>query len=490
MLIEGNTRVGHEKASRNRLYCHVVASSWIRRPAAFLATAILAVVSAASAQTTAPAAVDVPVQLVTPSGPTAPPATITLRDAIDRARRNDAQTLSAVADAKAAHDDRNIARAALLPNISYSTQYLGTQGNGITPNGRFVTNDGVHVYRAWGILHQEISSNTLLATSYYRATAAEAMAKAKAEIAQRGLTVTVTKDYYALVVAQRKYASAQQNAEQAEHFLNMTQEAERLRQVAHSDVVKADIQSQQLSQGFLEATLALENARLALAVLLSPTLDENFAVVDDLDAPAPLPAFAEVQGMAEKQNPDVRVAVEALRQADLDVTAAKSSFFPSLVIDTDYGIEANDFALRSVSKGFPEAGKLPNLGYFVTANLIIPVWNWGALRSKLHQSETHRQQARIELSQAQRQLLSTLYGSYNEALVAQAATDRLGRAASSAAESLRLVNLRYKAGTSTALEVVDAQNTLIQVRNAFNDAQVRYRVALSTLQTLTGNFER
>jgi len=481
--------MGHEKASKNRLHCRVKAVSWIHAAAAFLATGILAVTSVASAQTAAPpAAVDVPVQLVTPSGSNAPPATITLKDAVDRARRNDAQTLSAIADAKVAHDDRNIARAALLPNISSSTQYLGTQGNGITPNGRYVSNDGVHVYRAWGVLHQEISSNTLLGTSYHRAAAAEAMAQAKAEIAQRGLTVTVTKNYYAVVVAQRKYASAQQNAGQAEHFLNMTQDAERLRQIAHSDVVKADIQYQQLSQSFQEATLALENARLSLAVLLSPVLDENFTVIDDLDSPAPLPAFPEVQGMAEKHNPDVRVAVEALRQADLDVTAAKSSFFPSLAIDADYGIEANDFALRSVSKAFPEAGRLPNLGYFLTANLTIPVWNWGALRSKLHQSETHRQQARVELSQAQRQLLANLYGSYNEALVAQTATDRLGRAASLAAESLRLVNLRYKAGTSTALEVVDAQNTLIQTRNAFNDVQVRYRVALASLQTLTGQF--
>jgi outer membrane protein TolC len=35
---------------------------------------------------------------------------------------------------------------------------------------------------------------------------------------------------------------------------------------------------------------------------------------------------------------------------------------------------------------------------------------------------------------------------------------------------------------------VDAQNTLIQARNAFYDAQARYRVALATLQTFTGNF--
>jgi outer membrane protein TolC len=35
---------------------------------------------------------------------------------------------------------------------------------------------------------------------------------------------------------------------------------------------------------------------------------------------------------------------------------------------------------------------------------------------------------------------------------------------------------------------VDAQNTLTQARNAFNDGQARFRVALANLQTLTGTF--
>jgi outer membrane protein len=51
-----------------------------------------------------------------------------------------------------------------------------------------------------------------------------------------------------------------------------------------------------------------------------------------------------------------------------------------------------------------------------------------------------------------------------------------------------LTTLRYQAGESTALEVVDAQNTFVQARNVIDDAQVRYRVALAELQTLTGPF--
>jgi outer membrane protein TolC len=38
------------------------------------------------------------------------------------------------------------------------------------------------------------------------------------------------------------------------------------------------------------------------------------------------------------------------------------------------------------------------------------------------------------------------------------------------------------------LEVVDAQNTMVQARAAYADALVRYRVALATIQTLTGSF--
>jgi hypothetical protein len=35
---------------------------------------------------------------------------------------------------------------------------------------------------------------------------------------------------------------------------------------------------------------------------------------------------------------------------------------------------------------------------------------------------------------------------------------------------------------------VDAQNTLNLARNAFNDGQARYRMAIANLQTLTGSF--
>jgi len=382
----------------------------------------------------------------------------------------------------------------LLPSVNTTTQELLTTGASVLPTGRFVTNDGVHVYRAWGVFHEDLSPNLFTLTGYRRASAAEALAQARTEIARRGLTVTVTQNFYALVVGQRKYATVQRSLEQANQFLKTTREREQGGEAAHSDVIKAQLQAAQQQQAFQEAKLAMENARLSLAVLLFPALNQNFTTVDDLDQAPPLPPFEDARAMAVRANPNLKVAMEAERLSDLEVSAARNSFLPTLSIDTDYGIESNFFALRSPVAGVsdqPPPKNLEqqnNLGQFTTFNLQLPVWDWGILRSKLHQAERRRQQARVELTAAQRKMASSLYSTYDEATVARSEVDLLRQSAELASESLRLATLRYRAGEATALEVVDAQNTLTQARNAYDDGQARYRVALANLQTITGAF--
>src|ERR1700692_781537 len=460
-----------------------------------LVVAMILPIPKAGAQATSPApSGESDVQLLQPAGPgqATPPATITLQDALERARKLDPILLGAVSDARSAHEDRIQARNAMLPTITATTQYLGTQGDGgKISDGRFVTNDGVHVYRAWGVYHEDLSPGLLMGTGSTRAKAAEALANAKSEIARRGLAVTVTRSYYGLVVAQRKYATAQAGLDQAKHFMDITQDLERQGQAPHSDALKAEIQYRIQKQAFDEAKFAMEDTRLGLAVILFPDFNENFSVVDDLDSAPALPPFPEIQGMAEKQNPDIRVAVETAREADLDVKLAKSAFLPTLTVDTDYGIEANCFALhctRASVQSDPAVGVVPNLGYFLTAALTVPVWDWGTLRSKLHQAEYKQQSAKAQLSLAQRMYLSELYATYDEAIIARSALEDSRRTAELATESLRLTNLRYTGGASPATEVVDAETTLVTARNAYADAQVRYRTLLANLQTFTGSF--
>jgi outer membrane protein TolC len=413
------------------------------------------------------------------SAPGAAPVMITLQDALQRARANVPQLLAATTEAAIAHQDRVQARAALLPGVSYTTSYLYTQGNGM-PSGVFIANNAVHEYLAQGNAHEGLNLGPGQIAEYRRTTAAEALARAKADVAARGLVVTVVQNFYAYVVAQRKYASAQQAVAEAARFFKTSQELERGGEVAHADVIKAQIQFNDRQREFQEASLATDKSRVALAVLLFPIFNQNFSVVDDLNVAPPLASFAEVAQAAQKNNPDLRAASASLEVAKREVQVAWAAHFPSLTLDYWYGIDAPHFATYT--------GPIRNLGYAAQATLNLPIWNWGALRSKVKQASLRRIQAQVELTFAQRQLLASLHSFYAEASTARAELETLRSSAELAAESLRLTNLRYQAGEATALEVVDAQNTLVLARNSYDDGEARYRVALANLGTLTGNF--
>lgn len=411
---------------------------------------------------------------------TQPPAMIvlTLADALARAKENSPQFQAAVTELGLAREDRYQSRAALLPGVDYNNSFIYTQGNG-TASARFIANNGVHEYISQGVAHEQIGAAEVL--DYQRAAAAHALAKARAEIASRGLTVTVVQDFYGLLAAQARTINTERANNEGQHFLDLSRKLEEGGEVAHADTIKAQIQANDLKRAWDEAKLAEQNARLTLAVLVFPNFFQDFTLVNDLEVAPALPPMNEVQQMAAKNNPEVQAAFAALAVANKQVGVAKAGYLPSLSVDMLYGIDANQFAKRA-----PDGTQ--NLGYGGTATLNIPVWNWGATQSKVRQAEFLRHQAQVELSAAQRQAIADLQSFYSEAQLSYEHLQVLKQSTELAEQSLHLTNLRYEAGEASALEVVDAQNTLTTAGNNYHDGELRYHLAIANLETLTGAF--
>lgn len=433
------------------------------------------------------------------AGPNAPPGQqairITLPDAIARAEKYGTQIQAADIVARLAHEDKVQATAATLPSLSAMNQFIYTEGNG-TPSGVFVANDGVHVYNEQAIVHEELLS--FLRRGEIRVTsAAEAVARAKVDVAMRGLKVTVVQDYFGIAAAQRQAANTNRALNDARQFLDITQKQEQGGEAAHADVIKAQLQVEQRQRDLQDAGLAILKAKVALSVLVFPSLQLNYSIVDDASQLSALPPMPEAAAQATATSPDLRAANESVVQARQGVSVAKYAYLPSLGLDLFYGINANQFAART---GYPTQatgrGTLPNylvpyrqnLGYSAQATLTIPVWNWGSIHSKVKQASQRERQAELDLTNTRRQLNANITSAYQEAEVARSQVASLHTSEGLADDSLRLTLLRYKAGEATALEVVDAQTTANQARNAYDNGLVRYRIALLTLQTLTGNF--
>jgi outer membrane protein TolC len=412
---------------------------------------------------------------------------ITLEEAIRRAQISDVTYRTAAANKSVAGLDRSIARSALLPGVVYHNQYIYTKPGqqastntlitGTTSTPIFIANNSVHEYVSQGVVTETIG---VAGIADYRRLSAEAEASAaRQEVARRGLVATVIGNYFDVLATERKLGVAQRSAEEAQRFSQLTMKLESGREVAHADVVKANLQLQQRQRDLADAGLAAEKSRLDLAVLLFSDPLTPYTLANDLDQTRVLPTKAEVQADGAKNNPDLRAALQSARAAKFELNAARAAYLPDLSLAYFYGIDAPQFALKG-----PDGSH--NLGYSAVVTLDIPVWDWFATHSRVKQSAIRNDLAKVELTATQRQLVASLEELYNEAAVAAGQLASFDETVRTAAESLRLTNMRYSAGEATVLEVVDAQNSSSAAQSAQVDAAVRYHVAFGQLQTLTG----
>jgi outer membrane protein TolC len=411
----------------------------------------------------------------------------TLQEAITRAETNDPNYAASVANRGLAHLDRGINRSALLPIVTYRSQYLYTQPNGLKNQAgqgfaaqdapRFIANNAIREYASQALITETLSASNF--SGVKRANASAAKATADAEVARRSLVVAVASAYYTLIAEESSVRVAQRAERETQSFVDLTKKLEAGREVAHADAVKAELTAQQRQRDLADAQLAAEKARLDLGMLILPDPRAPYRLADSSLVPPPLPSRAASEVAAAKNNPQLKSALENLHMSRYDVAAARDAYLPTLSLNYTYGIDAPQFAANG-----PAAVR--NLGYSAYATLDIPVWDWFATHDRVKQSELLRQVAQTELTFAQKKLLADLDEYYSEAKTANDELASLNLSVQTAEESLRLTKLRYGAGEATALEVVDAENAATQAETASADGAVRYQVALANLQTLTG----
>jgi outer membrane protein TolC len=414
------------------------------------------------------------------------PETLTLDQALARASTNEPAFAAARAEQKALALERKNARAALLPTAMYHNQAIYTQPNGVpasrigqttnAPAPIFIANNAVREYASQGVFSETAGLGQVGAIRLADAEAAKAAAEL--EIARRGLVSTVVALYYGFAAGQQKLQVAQGALAEADRFADITQKREAQREAAHADVLKAQLTQQQRQRDLLEAQLAKDKAQVELAVLVYPDPGTPFLISID-QAPPVLPERESLMALGRQNNPELRSAIASVQSSRAETYSSRAALFPDLALNFTYGIDATNFGVNG-----PDG--IHNLGYSMSAQLDIPVWDWLTTERRIKQASLREGAAKIALTAAQRRLIADLSEFYAEANAAGKQMASLDTSVATAQESLRLTNLRYVDGESTVLEVVDAQATLTSAENAQVDGRTRYELALANLQTLTG----
>ena len=414
------------------------------------------------------------------------PETLTLQQAIARATANEPAFAAATAEQKAAVLDRKIARTALLPTATYHNQAIYTEPNGVpasrigqttnAPAPTFIANNAVREYASQGVFNETLGLGQVGAIRLADANAARA--QAEVEVARRGLVTTVVSLFYGAETGEGRVRIAREALDEANHFVDITGKREAAREAAHADVLKAQLAQQQRQRELLDAQVTADKARVELAVLLYPDPSTAFNLAPQ-EAPLMLADLPAIQSLAGQNNPELRSALASVEISQAGTYTARTALLPELALNFTYGIDATNFGVNG-----PDG--IQNLGYSMSAQLDIPVWDWLATERRVKQARLREGAARVALTAAQRRLLADLKEDYAEASAANQQLSSLSASVGTARESLRLTDLRYVDGESSALEVVDAEGALMSAENAEIDGRTRYALALANLQTLTG----
>lgn len=179
-----------------------------------------------------------------------------------------------------------------------------------------------------------------------------------------------------------------------------------------------------------------------------------------------------------QQRPDIRQAEQKLIAANARVGEAKALFFPSLSLTAIFGGVSTNLA--DVVHG--HAPTIASIG----PNLIQPLFAGRQIYFNKKAAEARLEQALINY---RRTILNAL-GEVSNGLIAYETSNDLmdiqSRRVAASREAMRLADLRFRAGTTNFLEVLDAQRQLLAAETQEAQALLERRLALVNVYLALG----
>lgn len=376
-------------------------------------------------------------------------------------------------------EDVKQAKAAFLPKTSINTNFIYTSpslSNSVTPRPpSFLGADAITVYQGTiGVTGEIDTSGKLKATLKRNQFLLEA-AKAGTEIERRNLLQTVAETYFNLALATVKRRAAENNLQSAKDFEANTKLLLDAGEVAPVDLTRAKLQSTQ-RQDELDQSVAIEStAADALKVLIGYDFS---AIVVTQDLLTQMPNVGEISGytaIAVNTRPEFAQFEANQKAAQAEENLAKSERKPQITYSVNGG------AITDSPLNIHQ-----NTGVQATVGVTIPLFDGGASKSRQTQAKLKVEQAENEKRIAERQFILQFTSNRTLALSAASRVRLLADSISDAEKNVSASIARYRAGEAPIVEVIDAQNTLINQRTLLFQAIYDYQIARTRLLQAIG----
>ena len=415
-------------------------------------------------------------------GAVPPSQVLTLDEALRLASAQASNFQQAGLNEQIAGEDVRQAKAAFLPRVTAPLSYLYTSPALGLPPGTprapsFIANNAITEYQAFVNVSGDLDIAGRLRATLARNRALLEAAHAGTEVARRALAQAVIDAYYGLALATAQRGAAEQNLSAAEEFEHITSLLFSGGEVASVDLTRAQLQTIGRRDELERARVNEEVAAGSLRVLVGYDFNRPISTTD-LAVAAPVDSEALQFKVADiSRRPEFAQFDAQLRAAKQEVKIERADRLPQLSYSIFGGFDTDSLRPSPLKEHTGISGAI---------SLTIPIFDWGASRSRERQARLRAQVAENERTIAARGFTQEFYSA--QAQVASAATRiRLaGTGITQAQSNLNASIARYRAGEAQIIEVTDALTTLAAQRFALYQAIFDYQTALARLRQATG----
>lgn len=297
------------------------------------------------------------------------------------------------------------------------------------------------------------------------------------------LAQTTRAAYFEYYLIARELEINRANLDLTREFRETAQTKYQNNQVTQQDVLQADVEYGTTERRLLEFERAQRIAIARLNTLLRREPDQWLPPPPrDLAAILDLPPIASLREVAITQRPDLAAIAARVRSERAAVTLANKQFYPDTEIYGRY-----DTFWQPASTQGPLRGQ-------VGVNLNMPIYR-NKLKAAVSEAQFRLSQRQAEYNQKLVDVQFEVESAHAQVLEAQKAIQLYREKLLPAAEqTVAATRANYDAGTTTFLNVLTAQQLLLQQREQYQQSVAGYQSRLAELERAVGgpvpNFPR
>ncbi|MHB8336167.1 MAG: TolC family protein [Ignavibacteriaceae bacterium] len=357
------------------------------------------------------------------------------------------------------------ARSNLFPSIYGTSHYIYAPENGYDP---VVTNGG-----EYGL---QVSANYSLFDGGIRGALIN---KANVNIKGKNLTLKQTKSeirylvrvvYFEISAAKNELNAQRNGVTELTNYLQLLEQLKAGGVATESDVLKAKVDLNNLLITLETSKQKIEKLTFDMNNLLGRRIDEPLNIYED----NPADTTTNLTLTANKMI-DLELVQNEAKASSYDINIAKGEKLPQLSITGDAGV-----------LGVKPNNIKQDAGYSLFLSFSVPLFTWGGIESKIQQAEITQKQALTKVSLTDRALQTQRLSILSEIELAKKNMKNYQSSIKTAEENYLSSEARFKGGSGTNLDVLDAHRLVIQAESDYNNAVLQYQTASASLLRLYG----